>query len=380
MKNKAVYAGTFDPITNGHLWVIKEAAELFDLTILVADNPEKRLKTMFGVGERCTMIREVLDSNNLKNVEVLCGTENDSYTVVKAKELGANYVIRGIRNADDFSKEHIVRQINEDICPSVKTLFLVPPRNLSEISSGMVKGLVGFSGWRDVVSKYVPSNVVKRMLSKNLDLKKVMIRLGSSVKDADIACVYVNKEYGNALVRHYHDGKHIKSCIDKLYSFVDDDHIDARMFDILACAIYFHDVVYVPTANDNEEKSVEFFKKFSRGISGETVSFISTLIMSTKTHSASFLEEWYMVDIDMSILGSDYDSFLEYEHGIREEYWSVEDSRFYPARKALLEGWLNSTVFNTSNFRNKYEEQKNYNIKRLLERPEYANLAKEIEK
>jgi pantetheine-phosphate adenylyltransferase len=169
MKHIAIYAGSFDPITNGHLWMIAEGAKLFDkLIVLVADNPNK--KCLFSVYGRIEMVNDAigyeLDTNEL-NIEV-CQLENE-YTIKRAKEKGAAYLLRGIRTVSDFDYERALRLINNDIDQDVQTVFLMPPRDLAEISSSLVKGLVGFPGWEELISKYVPKNVVDAFKSgKNL--------------------------------------------------------------------------------------------------------------------------------------------------------------------------------------------------------------------
>ena len=164
MKRTAVYAGSFDPITNGHLWMIAEGAKLFDkLIVLVADNPNK--KCLFSVYGRIEMINNSIADE--LNIEV-CQLENE-YTIKRAKEKGAAYLLRGIRTVSDFDYERALRLINNDIDQDVQTVFLMPPRDLAEISSSLVKGLIGFPGWEKLISKYVPKNVVDAFKSgKNL--------------------------------------------------------------------------------------------------------------------------------------------------------------------------------------------------------------------
>jgi len=168
MKRTAIYAGSFDPITNGHLWMIAEGAKLFDkLVVLVATNPDK--KFLFSTGERLDMIREALKSACIPGIQVEELYEH-YYTVGCAKKFKAQYLLRGIRTVSDFDYERALRLINRDIEEDVQTVFLMPPRDLAEISSSLVKGLVGPVRWEQLISKYVPENVVvafKRIRRKN---------------------------------------------------------------------------------------------------------------------------------------------------------------------------------------------------------------------
>ena len=151
---KAVYAGSFDPITNGHLWIIRQAAPLFDeLVIAIGVNPDK--KATFSLADR---LRFLADATADIPHCAIASYENQ-YLVDYAAQVGAGAIIRGIRNETDFTFEQTMRHINGDLRPDILTLFHMPPREISEISSSMVKGMVGPAGWQDVVHRYVPPSV-----------------------------------------------------------------------------------------------------------------------------------------------------------------------------------------------------------------------------
>ena len=158
---KAVYAGSFDPITNGHVWMVKEGAVLFDeLVVAIGINPEKRYT--FSLDERMAMLHETVGA--IANVTV-DSFEND-YLVDYAHDVGASFILRGIRSVADYSYENGMRHINSDMRPELTTVFLMPPRQMTEVSSSLVKGLIGPKGWRDVVEKYVPDTVMKRLVKR----------------------------------------------------------------------------------------------------------------------------------------------------------------------------------------------------------------------
>jgi len=155
---KAVYAGSFDPITNGHMWIIKEASLLFDsLVVAIGENFEKSYS--FSVEERIEFLKDA--TKGIKNIEV--AYFSNEFLVNYASRLGANYIIRGIRNAGDYEYEKNMRYINSDLNHQVSTVFFMPPRNYAEVSSSMVKGLVGSKGWDEVVKKYVPTIVYEKL-------------------------------------------------------------------------------------------------------------------------------------------------------------------------------------------------------------------------
>ncbi|MFH1307769.1 MAG: pantetheine-phosphate adenylyltransferase [archaeon] len=158
---KAVYAGSFDPVTNGHLWMMQEGSYMFDnLIVAVGINPAKA--SMFSLEERISMIAQV--TKDCPNIEI--DSFDFKYLVQYAKSKDAKYLIRGIRNNQDYEYERAMRYINEDIINfsngneyGITTIFLIPPRKSAEISSSLVKGLIGPEGWQDVIKKYVPEEV-----------------------------------------------------------------------------------------------------------------------------------------------------------------------------------------------------------------------------
>jgi pantetheine-phosphate adenylyltransferase len=147
---KAVYAGSFDPITLGHQWITEQAAPLFDqLVVAIGVNPDKR--ATFTVEER---LRFIVETTAGIATCAVAAFEN-KYLVDYADQIGAGYVIRGIRNESDFTSERAMRHINSDLRPEVLTVFLMPPRQFAELSSSMVKGMVGPEGWERVVQRCV---------------------------------------------------------------------------------------------------------------------------------------------------------------------------------------------------------------------------------
>jgi phosphopantetheine adenylyltransferase len=88
------------------------------------------------------------------------------FLVKYAENIGANYILRGIRSEEDYSFERVMRNINGDMNSNITTVFLIPPREIAEVSSSMVKGLIGPDGWREVVNKYVPLPVYRCFLDR----------------------------------------------------------------------------------------------------------------------------------------------------------------------------------------------------------------------
>jgi pantetheine-phosphate adenylyltransferase len=156
----AVYAGTFDPITFGHLDVAARAAHVFDhLTIAVAEDPRKTL--LFSTSERMELARNSVV--HLKNVKVV---PFSGLLVNWARAQGIQTLIRGLRAFSDFEYEFQMALTNRKLAPDIETLFLMPSEDYSYVSSSMVREIAALGG---DVEKFVPEPVaaaLKRKLSK----------------------------------------------------------------------------------------------------------------------------------------------------------------------------------------------------------------------
>jgi len=154
MSVKALYPGTFDPPTNGHVDLIQRGSKLFEhLTVAVLNNPGKN--PLFSVEERVEMLQEVTSS--LPNVSV---ATFDGLMVEFARQLGASAVLRGIRAISDYEYEFQMALMNRRLAPEIETVFLQPAGRYSFISSRMLKDVFSFGG---DVTGLVPPNVLKRL-------------------------------------------------------------------------------------------------------------------------------------------------------------------------------------------------------------------------
>ena len=156
---RAVYAGSFDPPTNGHLWMIREAQALFDeLIVAIGIIPDK--KPTYTLAER----RQMLEQITAPFPNVAIRSFENRYLVDYAHSVRAGYIVRGIRSASDYEYERTIRYINSDLQPEIATVLLIPPREYAEVSSTLVKGLVGPEGWRNTVRRYLPEAVYEKIL------------------------------------------------------------------------------------------------------------------------------------------------------------------------------------------------------------------------
>jgi pantetheine-phosphate adenylyltransferase len=158
---KGIYAGSYDPPTNGHLWMIEQGARLFNkFYVAVGQNSQKQYT--FTLEERMQMLEEICA--RYRNIEVV-HFEN-KFLVKYAESIGVDYILRGIRNEKDYTYERGMRYVNSNMSDGIQTLFMMSPRSLVEVSSSLVKGLVGSDDWEMVVREYVPETVYYKMLSK----------------------------------------------------------------------------------------------------------------------------------------------------------------------------------------------------------------------
>jgi len=159
-----VYAGSFDPITNGHLDIIKRATNLCGrLIIVVAVNPTK--DSMFTLDARVDMIRRSVQSLPAMKTEIeIAALPKNELLVNFAKKRNACAMIRGLRPVQDFQGEFALASINRRVAPDIETIMLITDPSVSEISSSMVKELVLLNGpYQQFVPKYVAETLNKQI-------------------------------------------------------------------------------------------------------------------------------------------------------------------------------------------------------------------------
>lgn len=168
MKTTAMVTGSFDPITNGHVWMVQQACAIADTVYFtIASNPQK--KGMFEPEEREELancvLEDVLTPAEYAKIEFV--RVQRQFTAKVAKKLGVNLIVRGIRNHMDFAYEADIQQFNQSIEASIKHFFVIPPGPLTCVSSSAVKGYVGIEDWQEEVAKWVHPEVLKALISKS---------------------------------------------------------------------------------------------------------------------------------------------------------------------------------------------------------------------
>lgn len=154
---KAVYPGSFDPFSNGHLDILKRATQLFDeVHILVSNNINK--KYHFSTEERVQLIQKCV--GNLEHIVI---ASYNGLVVNYCKEHQIQVIIRGLRNYTDYETEFNLFQYNKDIAPKVETILLLPSTKTQFVSSSAIKELVTFGC---DISRYVPKAIVEDVIQK----------------------------------------------------------------------------------------------------------------------------------------------------------------------------------------------------------------------
>jgi pantetheine-phosphate adenylyltransferase len=268
----AIYAGSFDPITNGHMDIINRAGKMFDLTIVLATNPNKKRHT------------SVESAQKFLGCEVLPEGE---YLASLGKTL-----IRGVRDNKDYEFERVMAEENKRLF-DVETVFLQSRNN---ISSSMVKSHIGLNNWiwncRDLVPPEVLDELVK------IELHKIGAPSYSPFNTWEIISAYSQPH------RYYHNIRHLYEVVSKCNTL----------------AAWAHDFVYDPTRDDNEERSTLYHSECREEI-------LDTKDLSKKTP---------LTDADRAILWAPLEQYKDYAMNIRKEYGHVSDTDYKIGRAKFL--------------------------------------------
>ena len=160
MERIAIYPGSFDPVTNGHLDVAQRASGLFDKVIIsIATNSSK--KALFTVEKRIELLKE--SCQDIPNVEI---ASFDGLLVDAVHHFNASCVVRGLRAVSDFEWEFQMALMNRELDSACETIFLMPRPKFSFVSSTMIKELAKYNG---DVSSFVPSNVIRELKKEMID-------------------------------------------------------------------------------------------------------------------------------------------------------------------------------------------------------------------
>jgi pantetheine-phosphate adenylyltransferase len=378
----ALYAGSFDPCTRGHTYVIKEASKMFDLLIVaIGLNPAKKSK--YQLWERLAMLESA--AAGLPNVQL--GSYVGRYLVDYANEVKADFIVRGLRGQGDIIEEITIQQVNRDIAarlniPSPSHVYLITPPELSFVSSSVVRSLDGFEGADKTADIYRVPVAWDAML--DLKIKKLVW---------DLLRVSIDDRLSNLLAKHYrqphryyHTLEHVSACLSLLHKAK--DHLQLSQSDLadLVMAILFHDAVYDIEAGPgkNEKNSARIARDYlalpnfmNENDLGKPIPFdperITNMIEETARHTQESPEgldrvHQILLDIDMAILGSPAELYDRYVDQIKKEY-NVSDELFAQGRSDFLRKILSKKrIFYTERFFAQFEKIARGNLLRELQR------------
>lgn len=360
------FPGSFDLFTNGHLWVVEQAAKLATskVIVLVAKNPNKT--GMFTIDERVEMIESSLQEAGIHHFEV--HVNESEYTADWAEEHEAR-MIRGIRNAADLDYERMVNATNSDVFGGEQTLFLLPPEDIAMISSSYVKSLIGPIGWHHQVKKFLPNYAYHMLIQKWL--KKEWDQAIGTLRKQQWPHKDLTPEYSRLLCQYvgedrvYHTLVHIAHCISELQRVELTDVERAK----LVLAIFYHDYTQF---GDNAEWNSGYQALYDlKDALQENVAFeIQDLIEATahKQPKENPTElERIMISVDLAILGRPQDEYEAYAEQVRKEYPDFDDVAYSVGRSKILQVLIDRAkadqLYPDYTFRWKYNNRAIQNMK-----------------
>jgi pantetheine-phosphate adenylyltransferase len=322
---KAIYAGSFDPFTLGHLEILKKAVNLFDhVDLLVASNPNKKHILKSSVREK--LIEESIKDLNADSVTISC-LDSSETVAYKAQELDVKYLVRGMRGHTDIDGEMVGARMNKEINEELETILFVPDVNLENLSSSLVRSMIGLRGWVEMLETRVPEPVLNQLKENHFE------DLIASKDEFWFTRKRLNRPYHNII--HSYDVYH--------NSFYDMSGADGRN---VAYAALYHDVC------DTEEKSAEYFNKMTTARSVDCKhERVVELILATD-HSKELTEDQLKDDnlclfvaADLMVLTRPWEKYLKYAGQIRAENNRFSIEEFAKGRLEFLEKTEDKFIF-----------------------------------
>ena len=326
-----VYGGTFDPCTVGHWQSMKKACAIFDKIYVVIATADGK-KTQFSQPMRLKMLESTIpfdlwsEDGKEPKIEIDILPEG-VFLATYAKKKGAQFLIRGLRDAFDFHYENIIYQTNKRIEPDIETIYLMPSEELSLVSSSWVKSLVGHNGWRETIQPYVSEFTIKALAIDYARQRFEKMAQHPTLK------LYENDEWNTADVwaksflfplekNCYHNAFHVLDCLEAM-----DLYYPQMGHPVMEFAFWMHDIV------PSVDESIIIASNALEHASEETVKKVVDLIKTTK-HTDSMTGEYETTDeqvfasIDLLCLGRPslyYDAirermYEEYRNNVYNEY------------------------------------------------------------
>lgn len=352
---KALYAGSFDPFTNGHLDIVRRASRLFEeVVVAIGFNEAKTNTYMFSPRDREDMVR--ISCAEFDNVKVI---SYSGLLMQVAEEEGADVLLRGVRSEKDREYEGTLFEVHRMWNPDIETLFMFPDPSVSKLSSTFVKQVAAYEGSEPRLAMMVPPPVLSRLVRPACD-PETMMRQGMSdaisyfpSADPDHVRKWIDKlceEYGKA-PRVYHDQRHIAGFLRRIYEhWRAGDWSTPEAFPAAIFAALFHDYVYVIGSKHNESYSFDVFEEQfweEIDVSGtwldpvKMFTLVWTMIEATdhlRFNSGHRDPDVNLfVDIDLAGFSEDFHDVHRDSQRVREEFQSIPDDQFWSGRVYFME-------------------------------------------
>ncbi len=366
-KKIALYAGSFDPFTYGHLEVVKQAIQKYDEVIInVGQNDDKQ--HYFSAEERYNMVKDFL-SDYFDQVKVIC---KNNMTVDVAIELGANVLVRGIRPAsNDLQREARLALLNEQLALirgyELTTEFIYVTHTFCEsISSSIVKSL-----WRQkeyiLLAAMVPENVFNMMFRE--DVWAYIDKIFTYFDDKNIVKKLLQGAYNH---RGYHNWKHIGDMLNMLAVYCQQtqgEFCPEKYYDLIL-AILWHDVVTTADNGSAEEESVKMMFHTIKEWDDTVVESVKRddvrdMILATKCNVIAQTDKQKLIaDLDKAVLGTNFmPMWIRYSEGVRDEYLNYSDKEYLQGRIDFLQSLKEKDrIYQTEWFYKNFEHQAKINI------------------
>lgn len=364
---RAIFSGSFDPFTLGHLSIVQKALQTFDEIIInIGCNPEK--KALFNTMERKEMIMQTLTEYGLEQKVKLI--TNNGLTADLALRENVNELIRGIRlGTNDPEAEQNLATFNQYLGKirgiDLKTNFITEENIfLRTISSSSVKNLCNLQQYI-AVAKCVSPFVHQKLMEKYLEQQ--FVHLSHHPRLMSIRKIY-QQLVKNYKPRAFHNLSHIAYMLNMLQIYLSQTDSNCKTKDLapLILAIFAHDYIYNPLATDNKEQSAKALQQqYECHNFAVPISAVQTLILATASNKEATTElEALISDLNLSILGTfEEDVWKQYNHNIQLEYGEMPHHLYLPKRIETLKNFLNRPrIFQTDFFYTHFENQARYNL------------------
>ena len=347
---KAIYAGSFDPITLGHMEIFHKANNLFDEVIMVvAHHPTK--KHLFPVEERVRLVKESTGAETRRLAE-------DETTAFMAKRMGVTHLVRGLRGHTDIDNEFVTARLNREIGDDLETVFFIPSINVEELSSTIVRSIHGLRGWVELLSSRVPKPVLRALKLADLERRLNNHSLWEKV------LITEQKTYHN--LEHSYD-----VAYDLIYDISKED-----VTPIITAAVV-HDLAKTP-----EESMTAAYYPPRSTMGWVARPLVHSLVLATDHATPDYPKEELLckfASADLKTLASDRDDYYEYVARLRPEY-DITDEEWVIGRTRFLQSMLKrKPLFPHPEYEKKYGEKARTNMWSeldMMKKQAYAELIK----